>query len=196
MDQHWGVTHELSSRLVDHQGTRKHVYGLPGIPKIEYTWFSRSTVRQRFIATDTSALPFIAASLRRHLEQFPSADNGLSRTERQALTVLRDRGSLSGPGLFVAVRDLEEQVFMGDASLYRIVADLSEARHPLVQISDTLQHRLGNVTITETGRKVLEGRADHIDLNGIDRWLGGVHLVGEKAAWRWDRASERIVSHQ
>ena len=85
---------------------------------------------------------------------------------------------------------------MGDASFYKIVADLSEARHPLVQISDTLQHSLGEVTITETGRKVLVGRADHIDLNGIDRWLGGVHLVGEKAAWRWDSASERIVSHQ
>jgi len=30
----------------------------------------------------------------------------------------------------------------------------------------------------------------------LDRWLGGVHLKGEKAAWRWDRASQRIVSHQ
>jgi hypothetical protein len=140
---------------------------------------------ERFIATDTSALPFIAASLRRHLEQFPSADNGLSRTERQTLSVLRDRGSLSGPALFVAVRDLEEQVFMGDRSFYRIVADLSEARHPLVRISDKLQHTLGDVTITETGRDVLEGRADHVDLNGIDRWLGGVHLKGETAAWRW-----------
>src|SRR5207247_7516878 len=71
---------------------------------------------ERFIATDTSALPFIAESLRRHLEQFPSADDGLSRTERQALSVLRDQGSLSEPGLFVAVWDLEEQVFMGDVS--------------------------------------------------------------------------------
>ena len=140
-------------------------------------------------------MPFIAAALRRHLEQFPSADNGLSRTERQALSVLREQGPLSGPGLFVAVRDLEEQVFMGDGSFYRTVADLSDVPHPLVQISDTLQHRLGEVTITETGRKVLDGRADHIDLNGIDRWLGGVHLKDDKAVWRWDRASERIVSH-
>ncbi|PYS38734.1 MAG: hypothetical protein DMG14_16540 [Acidobacteria bacterium] len=151
---------------------------------------------ERFVATDTSALPFIAAALRRHLEQFPSADNGLSRTEGQALSVLREQGPLSGPGLFVAVRDLEEQVFMGDGTFYRTVADLSDVPHPLVQISDTLQHRLGEVTITETGRKVLDGRADHIDLNGIDRWLGGVHLKGDKAVWRWDRASERIVSHQ
>lgn len=151
---------------------------------------------ERFLATDTSALPFIAAALRRHLEQFPSADNGLSRTERQALSVLREEGSLSGPAVFVAVREMEEQVFMGDLSFYRILADLSEARHPLVQISDTLQCRLGDVTITEAGRRVLEGRADHIDLNGIDRWLGGVYLKGDKAAWRWDRASEHIVRHQ
>src|SRR5439155_19991543 len=85
---------------------------------------------ERFIVTGTSALPFIAEAVRRHLEQFPSADNGLARTERQALSVLRDQGSVSGTGLFVAVRDLEEQGFMGDASFYKIVADLCEARHP------------------------------------------------------------------
>jgi hypothetical protein len=56
---------------------------------------------------------------------------------------------------------------MGDASFYKIVADLSEARHPLAQISDTPQYRLGYVTITETGRKVLEGRADPTSSGGL-----------------------------
>ena len=149
---------------------------------------------ERFIETDTSALPFIAAALRRHLEQFPSVDNGLSRTERQALSVLHEHGSLPGARLFVAVQRLEEQIFMGDGAFYRIVGDLFNVRHPLVQISGTSRHGLDDVTIMETGRKVLEGRADHIGLNGIDRWLGGVHLKGDKAAWRWDRASERIVA--
>ncbi len=83
---------------------------------------------------------------------------------------------------------------MGDRSFYRMMADLSEARHPLVEISEISQQGLGDVKITETGVKVLEGRADHIDLNGIDRWLGGVHLNGYKIPWRWDRASGRIVS--
>jgi Sigma-70, region 4 len=151
---------------------------------------------QRFIATDTSALPFLAASLRRHLEQFPSVDNGLSRTERQALSVIHEQGALSGGQLFVAVQRQEEQVFMGNWSFYRIMADLSEARYSLIQVSERSQDSLGNVTITEAGRKVIERRADHIDFNGIDRWIGGVHLKGDKAVWRWDRASERIVSHQ
>jgi hypothetical protein len=151
---------------------------------------------ERFIATDTSALPFIATALRRHLEQFPSLDNGLSRTEQQALSNLREHGPLSGARLFVATQCQEEAVFIGDNSFYRMMEDLSRVRHPLVQISEMPQDDLGEVTITETGRKVLEGGADHVELNGIDRWLGGVHLIGSEAAWRWDRASERIVIHQ
>jgi hypothetical protein len=151
---------------------------------------------ERFIKTDTSALPFIAAAFQRHLEQFPSADGGVSRTERQALSVLREHGSLPGRRLFAAVQRLEEQIFMGNGSFYRIMAELSAGRHPLLQVSDTSQAGLGKVTITETGLNVIDGRADYIDLNGIDRWLGGVHLKGDHAAWRWDRTSARLVTHE
>src|SRR5262249_23646472 len=124
----------------------------------------------------------------------PSSENGLSRTERQALSVLRERGPLFGGQLFVAVQLMEEQIFMGDLSFYRMMDELSAARHPLIQISDTPQHGLGKVTLTDTGRSVLDGHADHIQLNGIDRWLGGAHLLGDKAVWRWDRASNRLVN--
>jgi RNA polymerase sigma factor (sigma-70 family) len=148
-----------------------------------------------FLRTESSALPFLARALRRHLEQFPSIENGLSRTERQALAALRDHGPLPGLRLFFAVQQMECSPFMGDGSFYRMMADLSESRHPLVEISEARQHGLGNISITETGEKALEGRADHVDLNGIDRWLGGVHLKGDQAAWRWDRASERILSY-
>jgi RNA polymerase sigma factor (sigma-70 family) len=152
------------------------------------------TALERLVGMDTSALPFIAAAFRRHLEQFPSVDGGLSRTERQALSILRERGSLPGRRLFAAVQRLEEQIFMGDGSFFRIMANLSTARYPLVQVSGTPQASLGTVTITEAGRNVIEGRADHIELNGIDRWLGGVHLNGARAAWRWDRVSMQLVT--
>ena len=151
------------------------------------------TVIERFIETDTTPLPFISAALQRHLEQFPSVDGGLSRTERQALSILLEHGSRSGPGLFVAVQRTEEQIFMGDGSFYRMMGELSSARHPLLQISQTPQRRLGEVTIADDGRDVIEGRADHIDLNGIDRWIGGVHLKGDKVAWRWDRVAGRLA---
>jgi hypothetical protein len=57
------------------------------------------------------------------------------------------------------------------------------------------------LSLTETGAQVLAGEADRIALNGIDRWLGGVHLVREPAAegranaavWRWDEGGRKIV---
>ncbi len=83
---------------------------------------------------------------------------------------------------------------MGDGSFYGMMADLADARHPLIEILDTPQHGLGVVSITATGRNVLEGGADHVALNGIDRWLGGAHLKGEKVPWRWNPTAGRLVS--
>jgi hypothetical protein len=46
---------------------------------------------------------------------------------------------------------------------------------------------------TAAGRRVLRGEADHVALNGIDRWVGGVHLQGPDAPWRWDEGTESIT---
>ncbi len=47
--------------------------------------------------------------------------------------------------------------------------------------------------MTETGRAVLDGEADWIKLNGIDRWLEGVHLHGAESRWRWDEENRRLL---
>lgn len=49
------------------------------------------------------------------------------------------------------------------------------------------------ITVTEIGRAVLAGEADWITLNGIDRWLGGVRLLGTESAWRWKNRSRRLI---
>jgi hypothetical protein len=41
----------------------------------------------------------------------------------------------------------------------------------------------------------LAGRSDYLRLAGIDRWLGGVHLKGADAAWRWDAQQDTIVPY-
>jgi hypothetical protein len=43
--------------------------------------------------------------------------------------------------------------------------------------------------ITEQGKQTLNGDEDFVRLNGIDLWLGGVHLQGETSDWRWDEAA-------
>jgi hypothetical protein len=53
--------------------------------------------------------------------------------------------------------------------------------------------RATGLRLTAAGARVLAGQADQIALNGIDRWIGGVHLHGRQAPWRWDDGTEAIV---
>lgn len=46
---------------------------------------------------------------------------------------------------------------------------------------------------TGTGARALAGEEDHVALNGIDRWIGGVHLHGHRVAWRFDEGTEAIT---
>jgi hypothetical protein len=135
---------------------------------------------------DTSALPYLRGALRRHLEQLPSTRDGLSRTERQILQIT-NAGTARLGALFCADRDLEERIFMGDLVFQTYIRGLASARVPLLRIDgqESNPFSKSTVAITANGRAVLRGQADHLGWNGIDRWLGGVHLQAGNV-WRWD----------
>lgn len=145
---------------------------------------------------DTSALPFLAGALLRHLEEFPSTRNGLSRTEHQALAVLAASGpTMTFEALLAATQTLEERPFLGDVSLFHHLQGLSTDPRRLVRVEREGSGGLRNarVALTATGLGVLEGRDDWVRIHGIDRWLGGVHLHGYEAQWRWDPDRGRLV---
>jgi hypothetical protein len=100
------------------------------------------------LAQDTAALPYLAVALRRRLEEFPSAETGLGRTERQLLEILAE-GPRTFSDLFVASQKREEAIFLGDTH----VRDYLEGLNGCVRESD------GRYSITDRGRDVLGGRA-------------------------------------
>ncbi len=126
--------------------------------------------------------PFLGAAFGRLLEELPGVRDGLSRTERQLLTLLADGPLLTG-ALFVASQDLEEAPFHGDSWVFETLAALA----PLVSLTE------GAAAITDAGRSVLAGEADRVELLGIDRWVGGTHLV-PGSAWRWDADARELVA--
>ena len=137
--------------------------------------------------TDYPELPFLKAALRRHLEEFPSAGNGLSRTESQMLRVLQD-GPLTLGAAFRASTELEERMFMGDLSFWGIAKTLATVNRPLITMDPAPNGRMmprATLRITDAGRDVLAGAVDQIAVNGIDRWLGGVHLT-RLHGYRWN----------
>lgn len=147
---------------------------------------------------DTSALPYLAASLERFLQEYPWTTDGLSRTERRLL-VLANAGTVDLASVFPRMHEGEEVYYITDASLAELAESLSRTSPPLLTLASqriregrVLQ---GSVTLTDFGRAVLSGGQDRVAMCGIDRWLGGVHLAPGADAWRWDN-SRRCVTRR
>jgi len=157
------------------------------------------------IRGDTSALPFLEGALLRHLEEFPSTRNGLSRSERQLLETVA-RGPVTFSEAFMRVANREERIFCGDATMAGYLERMSDADAPLVTYpsgerikaatndENSAAFRNAQLSLTPAGRAVLECDRDWIEMGGSDRWLGGVHLAGPHAGWRWDADSHSLRS--
>ena len=157
---------------------------------------------QQLLGEELSALPFLRAALLRHLEQFPSTREGLSRTERQILVALEEGHHELGALFRRTQHELEERPFMGDTSFLLHVGFL-HAGEPLLEFEDGQGPRTRDgelsadcwtrrLRLTEPGRKVLGGQVDRLRYQDVDRWLGGVHLEGEPA-WRWAHRGHELI---
>ena len=163
------------------------------------------TALREVLKDDTSPLPFLEGSLSRHLEQFPSVTNGLSRSENQILAAVAAGTHRLGSVFSASTTEMEEQPFMGDATLAYYLERLSQADAPALKLTSGepicaprgMDHDEGfwkqEAHLTPEGQDFLSGRQDWVRANGIDRWLGGVHLRGKGEGWRWDPEKRVLV---
>lgn len=135
-------------------------------------------------------LPHLAGALHRLLQEYPGVHDGLSRTERQVLQAL-EGGPLPLGQLFLEAHHAREEAeFLGDLVFEWQLARLREATVALVRYQDPARERH---ELTAAGRDALAGTLDHVEVNGVDRWIGGVHLIGRRAPWRWSPEEGRLV---
>jgi hypothetical protein len=88
----------------------------------------------------------------------------------------------------------EARPYLGDTWAFAAIERLARAEVPLLAAGADGVDRHTAVALTDAGRRVLDGAADHVALSGVDRWVGGVHLVGRSPGWRFDEGFEAIVS--
>ena len=151
------------------------------------------------------SLEFLDLSLWRHLEEFPSTLNGLSRSESQVLEAVA-QGPLPFHEIFKRVANREERIFCGDATMALYVERMSLAEEPLIVYTsgdridaprteeDSRAFRNAEMGLTSAGRAVLSRESDWIAMGGSDRWLGGAHLEGPGAQWRWNPDLRTMVA--
>src|SRR6266850_2416808 len=153
------------------------------------------------VAQTADLLPFLEQALRAHLRRFPSTKNGLGSIENKGLELIHG-GSKTFMDLFPRFGDAEPVYGLGDAQFWLALQRLSRGRQPLLKVENgnsggreltpDIVHN-ARFELTEPGKAVLLGDTDLVNLNGIDLWLGGVHLSPNKL-WRWDEPSGRVMA--
>ncbi|PWT87823.1 MAG: hypothetical protein C5B55_14145 [Blastocatellia bacterium] len=154
---------------------------------------------EHYLATNSSAWPFLKTALTAHLERFPSVANGLGRIENRCLQLV-DSGAERFTDLFSKFWQSESVYGVGDAQVWTTLSQLRDARTPLITSNTTAKHLSPELvsettfTITDAGRAVLHNEADFLSYDDIDVWLGGAHLESGKQIWRWDPNTNQLIN--
>jgi hypothetical protein len=130
--------------------------------------------------------------------------NGLSRSEREALTAIQE-GHNTPVAAFLEVAKKQESIFLGDLIFYSYLERLSGRDNPLVTLKDgspviapsnsiSREFIQQELILTPLGLDVLAGKKDWQTINKNARWLGGVEIAPGKEGWRWD-PNERRLTH-
>jgi hypothetical protein len=145
-------------------------------------------------ATRLGELRFLGEAFDRLSREYPATRDGLSLTERRVLAAVADGASTAVTAVVQAMAR-ETRPFMGDTTYFGRMERMAQGPDPLLVLDPPGRpvNRATGVRLTDTGARVLAGQADQIARNGIDRWIGGVHLHGHHVPWRWDDGTETIV---
>jgi hypothetical protein len=125
---------------------------------------------QRISTAPVNELPFLGAAMRRFLQEYPWATDGLSMLEREIIEALRPK-PLEFGSLFRQIR--EEPAFLGDSILLWHLQRM--AREGLLRNEGNAWAYSGTARLARS-----------------PRWLGGV-CVDARSPWRWNPASAQIV---
>ncbi|WP_285429045.1 DUF1835 domain-containing protein [Pseudomonas sp. lyk4-R2A-8] len=136
------------------------------------------------------ALPSLAPALLRQLQELPGAQDGLSLTERLALTCLADTGPMAFGQVFAELMAKREPLpFLGDMMFHALLRPLIDGKQPLLTESETqLEWPRRVLDLTPLGRQVLSGQAYWPEHASHARWVGGTCIRPGEPHWAIDQA--------
>jgi hypothetical protein len=148
-----------------------------------------------FLSADLAVLPELRRILLLQAREYPDSRNGLSRIERRLLENLTQPA-----GVAHTVASVMPDETFGDVYYFDILRRFLRSRNQLINFDEPFtgdfagpEFRRSRIALTDFGRRVLKGQADAIAFNGIDRWIGGVHLEGHRCPWRWSDGEQKII---
>ena len=153
-----------------------------------------------FLNRDTTDLPLMSRAMSRLLYRYPSITNGLTYWDEALLSYVtssrRKAARIIGGAMCHDKDDKNEWADrVGDLSLFSWLKDLARPTlaQPLIEMSSMdFGMRETEVNILQFGVDVKEGRENKVKANGINDWVGGVHLESSSGG-TWFRKNETLV---
>jgi hypothetical protein len=144
---------------------------------------------------DFAPLPHLRPALARMLEEYPWQGDGLARSRRQLLWSVKTCGG-DLAAMFRACTHLEDARYLGDIVFLDYADGLAEAREPALHFIKSAPTEDSSpwqqlVLLTRFGEQLLNGDADFVAANGINRWIGGVHLTRDR--WRYNPTARTLL---
>jgi hypothetical protein len=128
-------------------------------------------------AAGSSPMPITHRAVSRLLYRYPDVRSGLGVWDERLLCNTAKNGpkALRVIGHTMASESLDRQ---GDPYLLHRLTALASCRSPLVSLSgNPVELRDCEAELTSVGADVLAGKVNNVHQNGIDDWVGGVHLT-------------------
>jgi hypothetical protein len=194
----WGVGLLKPERIKSHPPIE--VLSSEVVAELERYWAALTSPDPGGLLSVVSAgdvhLPHFRSALQTLLRRYPDHQTGLGRWDAELLKYVRERGPRVVRVLGWTMGDNFDADLVGDGYLFSRLLQLGSPgrAHPLVSISgDPTNMRTCEVSLTAAGHAVLDGRANAIELNGIDDWVLGVHLSSERGTV-WYQKDGTLVS--
>lgn len=133
-----------------------------------------------FLRESRGPLPFLQRSLQWIMFRFPDVETGLGHWEMELLKHVIEKGPTAVRVIgFTLARNIHSLDWVGDAFLFSRLKHLADQSlpQPLISITGNQANmREAEVYLTDAGKDVLAGRLNCVTVNGIDDWVGGIHL--------------------
>lgn len=132
---------------------------------------------------ELDCLPNIKAVMKRHLQELPHSESGLSFTQHLALQILNEQNEpIKVKDWFQKHQQQEPLPTLGDVMFYALLLPLAQAENPLFTV-DSLDKNWWEqqVNISENGRECLNGHSIFLQ----DYWVGGIHNQ-VNSGWAWN----------
>jgi hypothetical protein len=149
-----------------------------------------------FLREEAAVYPLLRRALKTIIARYPDEQTGLNYIDWDLLKLSKAHGPKVATVITHAIIGNAEHLDpVGDIYLLARLRGLADPAlpHPALSLAgDSFSIRGCEVRVSAAGEDVLAGRKNFVEVNGVDDWVGGVHL-DSRAAVMWFRRGEELV---